>query len=572
MGRFPKRRPADSTGGIAAVSGPDQVEIISRRGVVFGVILSASLIAGMFLWRLASRTETIKKLVEFEFSVEEPEQEEFDLKEPMRDILQEQQDRLEEVVEVEEQPDIQMTVLPTDVDIVEEFIHSKQIDVQTPDIEVEAQEVDIDAPEQITEVTETVEFAVDVIAANAPGPADIFTYDKPNPPDKPQTYILNRAPQPSHALKVLPQMFGDQESLAMGELGPMSVNLFGSGDFFRAMTRMGGMHARSAVDAALHWLAIHQETDGHWNPKIYEGGDSLVGSSGLALMAFMGGGHTTRRGEYRRQVMRGLEWLMQEQQPDGKVGSTMYEHAIATIAFCEAFGRGQDERVVTAARRSVVWIEKAQNMDGGWRYHPNSQQSDVSVTAWVIQALKAAKLAQIKFDHGVYARSLLFIDALTDKGAGPNTTGAAGYTYEPSQNYGHMPAMTCAAMVIRQFSGSGVKSLALVKAAELTRSVPPDWNQKNFYLWYYATYAMHNMGEEDRVWWNRRIRDVLVENQSREGDNAGSWDPKQDRWAQSGGRIYTTALGALCLEVYYRYSDALNSFGVAPDIDDLFTQ
>ena len=177
MGRFPKRRPADSTGGIAAVSGPDQVEIISRRGVLFGVILSVSLIAGMFLWRLASRVDTIKKLVEFEFSVEEPEQEEFDLKEPMRDILQEQQDRLEEVVEVEEQPDIQMTVLPTDVDIVEEFIHSKQIDVQTPDIEVEAQEVDIDAPEQITEVTETVEFAVDVIAANAPGPADIFTYD-----------------------------------------------------------------------------------------------------------------------------------------------------------------------------------------------------------------------------------------------------------------------------------------------------------------------------------------------------------------------------------------------------------
>ena len=83
---------------------------------------------------------------------------------------------------------------------------------------------------------------------------------------------------------------------------------------------------------------------------------------------------------------------------------------------------------------------------------------------------------------------------------------------------------------------------------------------------------MHNMGGEHRIWWNSRIRDVLLQNQSRDGDSAGSWDPVGDSYGDSGGRIYTTALGALCLEVYYRYSEALNSFGVAPDIDDLFLQ
>jgi len=252
----------------------------------------------------------------------------------------------------------------------------------------------------------------------------------------------------------------------------------------------------------------------------------------------------------------------------------MYEHAVATIAFCEALGRAQDERMEGAARRAVAWIEKARLPDGGWRYQPDSQNSDVSVTSWVIQALKAARLAQVKFDSRAYAEALLFIDALTDKGGGPNTSGAVGYTYEPAQSYpdNARPAMTCAAMVIRQFSGAGVRSDVLAKGAALTRGIPPDWNRKNFYLWYYATYAMHNMGEENRVWWNRRIRDVLVQHQCRDGDNAGSWDPERDAWSGSGGRIFTTALGALCLEVYYRYSDALNSFGVAPDIDDLFTQ
>jgi hypothetical protein len=133
------------------------------------------------------------------------------------------------------------------------------------------------------------------------------------------------------------------------------------------------------------------------------------------------------------------------------------------------------------------------------------------------------------------------------------------------------PAMTCAAMMVRQFSGVGVKSHLLVKGAELTKQEAPAWTHKDFYLWYYATYAMHNMGGEYRIWWNKRIRDVLLDNQVRTGENAGSWDPLGDRWATHGGRVYTTALGALCLEVYYRYSEALTSFGTVPDLDEAFT-
>ena len=92
------------------------------------------------------------------------------------------------------------------------------------------------------------------------------------------------------------------------------------------------------------------------------------------------------------------------------------------------------------------------------------------------------------------------------------------------------------------------------------------------YYWYYASYAMHNMGGEYRIWWNQRVREVLLQHQSREGDHAGSLDPDRDRdrWGKSGGRVYTTSLGALCLEVYYRYGEALDSFGTAPELDDLF--
>ena len=77
---------------------------------------------------------------------------------------------------------------------------------------------------------------------------------------------------------------------------------------------------------------------------------------------------------------------------------------------------------------------------------------------------------------------------------------------------------------------------------------------------------MHNMGGEYRLWWNRRIRDALLDHQSKRGHQAGSWNPKGERV----GRVYTTALGALCLEVYDRYGEALQSFGTVPSVEELF--
>jgi hypothetical protein len=274
-------------------------------------------------------------------------------------------------------------------------------------------------------------------------------------------------------------------------------------------------------------------------------------------------------------VLRGLEEIMRHQAEDGLItqeGTNQYTHAICTIALCEAYGRAADPRIGAAAQKAVRYCEHAVNSDGGWRYTARSGESDMSVTAWFIQALKTAKLARIKFDNTYLSQGLSFMDSVTDQGASRNSSGAVGYTFSPNQdNSGNShPALTAAGMMVRQFSGTGVKNHLLVKGAELTKARPPEWNQKDFYYWYYATYAMHNMGGEHRIWWNQRIRNVLIEHQSRDGDNAGSWDPENARWGQQGGRVYTTALGALCLEVYYRYSEALNSFGTAPDLDELF--
>ena len=59
--------------------------------------------------------------------------------------------------------------------------------------------------------------------------------------------------------------------------------------------------------------------------------------------------------------------------------------------------------------------------------------------------------------------------------------------------------------------------------------------------------------------WNTRLKKTLLQNQRKGGpmdgsakDVDGSWDCKMG-WAPTGGRVYTTAINALSLEIYYRY-------------------
>ena len=49
----------------------------------------------------------------------------------------------------------------------------------------------------------------------------------------------------------------------------------------------------------------------------------------------------------------------------------------------------------------------------------------------------------------------------------------------------------------------------------------------------------------------------------KDGPQAGSWDTN-DLWGGYGGRVYTTALATLTLEVYYRFLPLYVE--VAPDV------
>jgi hypothetical protein len=575
--------------------------LLDKRSLVGGLLVFLLVCLIGIVWKMKPAVmDTIRRLEDFQFTVADPNVEKFDLKEPVRAVVQETKfDVSNETLappgdgaQTTELPDIHISTKPDAAESAAMFVATPNKDVAVADIDVAAltgtgianmpaADV-IDAPSEISVQSDAVEWALPVIAAVTDGAADIYQYAEPTPSDKIGTHYINTAPRAGRPIKSpIPKAWSPQDQVAKGTLGTVNINLFGTGTrFLLSGGRGGGLQSRTAVDSALHWLAVNQEPDGMWLANKHEGANEAdLGVTGLAALAFMGAGNTPRKGEYMRTVSKALEAIMRNQdQSSGRLGPkySLYTHAICTIAISEAYGRTRDERYADVAQKAISFSEKAVNSDGGWRYAPKTDASDMSVTAWFVQAFKTAKLANLKFNPSVFAQALTYVDSCTDKGGSKDSSGGVGYTYNAEQNYSPeqngSSALTSAGMMIRQFTGTGVKNHLLVKGAEITRNRPPDWKRKDFYYWYYSTYAMYNMGEEYRLWWNGKIRDVLLTYQSREEPHAGSWDPKGDRWAQQGGRVYTTALGALCLEVYYRYNDALTSFGVAPDIDELLLQ
>jgi len=339
----------------------------------------------------------------------------------------------------------------------------------------------------------------------------------------------------------------------------------------RAVGRFGGSEAsESAVDAALRWLARHQEPDGHWDTRKYESPIEVdEGCSGLACLAFLGAGHTERAGQYRQNVKTSVEWLIKQQDGNGAIGKNGgyfgYHHAICGLALAEAYGMARNPKVGEAAQKAIDWsVDSHQHDYSGWRYMPKDNRGcDTSVSGWFIMQLKSAKIAGLKVEGKGFAGAMSWLDSVTTKPgevAGDTYGGRCGYDSKTTIR----PAMTAVGMVGRLFMGTKPNDPILIGGAEHLLDVLPQWSNAvvghesgkgtHFYYWYYGTLAMFQVGGKYWQAWNGVTRDMLIQHQRKGGDEDGSWDCNTDDIASRlAGRVYTTALGALCLEVYYRY-------------------
>ena len=347
----------------------------------------------------------------------------------------------------------------------------------------------------------------------------------------------------------------------------------------------GGKPTESAVRAALLWLRHHQAPDGRWSshdwtqacgrkkglaPCQGPGGRAGegqaghdVGVSALSLLAFLGNGHTHRFGAFKETVRRGLRFLRQVQKPDGSLGftggrsPTIYDHALATMALCEAFAITRDPYLRRHAQGAVDFALAAQNPGAGWRYGVKPGDNDTSVTGWFVLALKAARTAELVVPDRAFQDARAWLDRATDSRGATGYQGPDGMSAALGENEGRFeaaPCMPAVGVVCRMFTGQRASEPVVRAGSHLLDQRRPRWEprQLNFYYWYYGTYAQFQVGGAAWRRWNEDMKAALLPHQRRGGCEDGSWDPI-DEWGVAGGRVYSTAINALTLEIYYRY-------------------
>ncbi len=330
----------------------------------------------------------------------------------------------------------------------------------------------------------------------------------------------------------------------------------------------GSERTEVAVHDALTWLARSQAHDGRWNAQEHGAGrGELVlgqprqgiglradsGVTGLALLAFLGSGHGPQEGPFGQTVREGLDFLIKSPSPSGSLAgdadvyARTYCHGIATLAVGEAYALTRDPKLRTPLQRALAYSQSTQHpRTGGWRYHPGDS-GDMSQFGWQVMALFSGRNS----GRAIPPRTAQGMRTFLQSVSSGRYSGLASYRpYEASS-----PVMTGEALVCRLLLGD-IRQETVDEAVRNLLDSPPGREPFNVYYDYYGSLALHLAGASWEPW-NLAMQQELLPLQETQGPQAGSWDP-DPVWGRCGGRVYSTAMSALCLEVYYRYLPLLD--------------
>ncbi|MBC8113007.1 MAG: terpene cyclase/mutase family protein, partial [Candidatus Saccharimonas sp.] len=231
----------------------------------------------------------------------------------------------------------------------------------------------------------------------------------------------------------------------------------------------GTADTERAVGGAVSWLARHQNADGSWgcglqgfarhckdpscikflkdkDPKEAPA-EYTMAATAFGLLPYFAAGQTHETaGVYKPVINRGLTWMTRNQnQKTGQLGTgSMYEHGLATIALCEAYGLSKDRRLQPHAQAAVAFIEDAQNdKSGGWHYTANpATDGDTSVVGWQLMALKSGEMAGLRVNPQTLIKAKAYLKTVAKGKSG----GLFAYTAES----GPTPTMSAVGLLCNQ--------------------------------------------------------------------------------------------------------------------------
>ena len=323
-----------------------------------------------------------------------------------------------------------------------------------------------------------------------------------------------------------------------------------------ARLRSGGGKemTEAAIIRGLDWLKANQDPEGSWGgkDKDEEGNPKSTNKdamTGMALLAFLGHCELQDSPDYGPTVQKAINFLTSTP-PDKPVGggnTGSYSHPIRTYALCEAYTMTKIKKLEEFAKRAAIHVIKGQNESGGWAYAYGkgvAAHTDLSVTGWNIQALKAAALTGISIDG---------LDEAMDK--------AVEYTKKCQDQSGKF-AYKIGSGGKPSLTGTGVLCLQIWKNAKseeakkglewIVANQAKDWKSVNIYEWYYhaqACFQATGVSGGSGFWraWNKEFQQIVCGAQASDGH----WPHGKHYHGESA--IYNTTMTILMLEVYYRY-------------------
>ncbi|MHC4953943.1 MAG: hypothetical protein ACYTGZ_08630 [Planctomycetota bacterium] len=351
---------------------------------------------------------------------------------------------------------------------------------------------------------------------------------------------------------------------------------------------------RAAIDGALRWLADQQhrkgKAKGSWNSrvgfKINDGyrlqpmdqareGLPHLGVTSLAAMAFLSGGHLPGQGPYGKNMREALDFVLKHVDDDGgyitAYGTRMYSHAFSLLYLSEVYGMTGDPKLREKLDKAVEFTFRSQNKDGGWRYAPAAQDSDMSITVCQVVALREARNIGIRVPRETIDKALKYVMESAVVGSTNPQRGAFLYQHSDVPFNRNSFALTAAGLTTIQQAGLYTqrdvdrycRKHAIRVSPRLTdclqylnETYEPIWRDySNHYFFYYgnyyATQAWYTRGGREWQRWYTRIRDDLL---SIANHRRGPDGKRRTYWeSRYVGDSFATAVAALILQVPNHY-------------------
>lgn len=321
-----------------------------------------------------------------------------------------------------------------------------------------------------------------------------------------------------------------------------------------------GEYAEAAVLRALEWLRINQNPDGSWGESDREA------YAGLAILTYLAHGETVNSEKYGPTVEKAIRFLVARQNQKGEFVRTtggsggVYGHAICTYAISEAYSMTRIPSLKTSMERATQILIEGQRPHGGYIMYTfgpvgDNARWDVSLTGFCAQALKAAYIAGAE-NSALKATMEKVVKFFKDK-----QRDDGGFPYSAA-NPGRQPNMTGVGVLGLQLLGyatdsAATRGLSFLSDADASWGSPPE---APMYSWYYVTQAKFHQGGAHWSSWNNKVMPTLIHNQNKDGSwispglkLKGDGVTREDRGREINSKVYATTLAALSLQVYYRF-------------------